>query len=89
MQQAIGASFGIVCAGLLFVAGYATLLQPRENLTRFPFPIVGGIVQRIHAAFGADTTFKFVRFAAIDMMVCGVLVLVAAGWALFNQLIKL
>jgi hypothetical protein len=86
MESAFGAAFGILMAGALFAGGYATLLQPVENLKRFPFPVVGGIVRTILSAFGEATTFKFVRFAAVHMMICGVLTILAAAGALFRQL---
>jgi len=74
-----GVFIGITIAGLLFVSGFALLLQPREKAVNLP------LTGRVRSAFGADDTLRFVRFMAGFLMVVGLSFALASLAALLNN----
>ncbi len=75
----IGVFIGLTVAGLLFICGYALLLQPSEKALNLP------LTGRISDAFGADDTLRFVRFIAGFLMVVGLMFSLASLAALLNN----
>ena len=76
-----GVFIGLGVALLLFVCGYATLLLPKEKAVAMP------IAGRINQAFGADDTFRFVRFIGLFLMIVGVCFIIASMAAMLNNLV--
>jgi hypothetical protein len=70
--EMIGVFIGLFFALLLFVCGYATLLLPKEKAVAMP------IAGRINQAFGADDTFRFVRYIGAFLMTVGVFIAIGA-----------